>query len=469
MKTYFINPPASSKISREGRCMVEGSAWGTVLPPISLASCASTVRNTGSEVMLDDCIAEDISLLDLEDRIKRFQPDLIILNTATPSIENDLKIAKLAKALNSSIKVGTIGIHPSILVDNTFSLSEDLDFIIRGEPEFTVRDLVLALRDNISLDQITGLSYRLNGKIFYNKSREFINDLDLLPFPAWDLVDISKYKITFTKNPYLLIIPSRGCPYNCIFCNSKVYYGQRLRLRSPQKIVDEMEWIQKKFKVNDILFWAESFTVNKEFVINICNEIMKRGLHIRWISNSRVDNVDWEILNMMKSAGCWMVGFGVESGNQVVLNNSRKQIRLSQSRDAVYLARKVGLQVSIHSIIGLPGETRKTALETINFVKQLDADFAQFYCAVPFPGSDLFNLAKQNKWLDNCKWSDFNQSHSVLTTNELDSKTVERLRRRAYLNYYLRPKLFWKIGRQTKSLSSLGQLFLTAIRFWKWI
>jgi len=469
MKTYFINPPFPSKISREGRCMIEGSAWGTILPPISLVSCASIARNAGSAVYFSDCIAENIGILDLKNKIQEFQPDLVILNTTTPSIQNDLKMVNIIKTLNPDIKVGIIGIHASVLPDETFSLSEDLDYIIKREPEFVLQDLILALRNKKPLDQIAGLSYRLNGKIFHNQPRGFIKNLDLLPFPAWDLVDISKYKITFTDNSYLLIIPSRGCPYNCTFCNSKVYYGQQLRLRSPEKIVDEMEWIQKTFKVNDILFWAESFTVNKKFVMSICREIIRRNLHIRWISNSRVDNIDFEMLKQMKLAGCWMIAFGIESGNQTILDNAKKNITLKQSIEAVRLTEKLGLKISAHVIIGLPGETKETILETLNFVKRLNIDFIQFYCAVPFPGSYLYDLAKKNKWINSDNWSDFHQGYSILDTDTLSSSAVMTFRRKAYLSYYLRSKQIFKTLKQVRSLTEFRHFLSIAIRFMFWI
>lgn len=469
MKVYFINPPASIKITREGRCMVKSSAWTVVLPPISLASCAATLRENKFEVKITDCIVEKIKLQGLGKKIKKYNPNLIILNTSTPSIKEDLNVVRLAKKINSNIKVGVIGIHVSSLPDETFFLSRKLDYIIRNEPEFTIRDLALNLKGNGSLSKIKGISYRKNKKIFHNSSRETIPDLDLLPFPAWDLIDISKYKMPFTKAPFLLIAPSRGCPHRCTFCTGKVYYGKKLRLRLPSKIVDEIEWSINKFKVKDFLFWSDSFTLDKKFVLSVADEILKRNLKIRWVCNSRVDSVGLELLKKIKEAGCWMIGFGIESGNQKILDFAMKGINLKQTINAVKLAKKAGLEISAQCILGLPGETKKTALQTISFIKKLDVDYAQFYCAVPFPGSDLYKIAKEKKWIKNKDWSKFNQSESIMNTDSLKAEEVMWLRKKAYFNYYFNLKQILKSLRKIKSLSGFKDFLYMVKDFLFWI
>ena len=469
MKVYFINPPAMVEMSREGRCMVKGSAWTFTLPPISLANCAAILREKGFEVKISDCIAEEIDFFNLGEKIRRYNPDLIIFNTATPSINKDLKVAKIAKKISNEIKVGAIGIHPSCLTTQTFSLSRDLDYILKGEPEFTVRDLALSLKNNHSLSKVEGLSYRINDKIIHNPSRKFIENLDTIPFPAWDLIDVNKYRMPFTNKPFLLVSPSRGCPYQCIFCNSQIYYGEKLRLRSPQRIGEEIEWVKTNFKVDSFLFWTESFTLNKEFVMKLAEEILKKNLKIEWTCNSRVDSVDLELLQRMKESGCWMVGFGVESGNQKILNYSKKSITLKQSIDAVKLTQKAGMEVSAQFIIGLPGETKKTALETLSFAKKLNADYVQFYCAVPFPGSKLYKMAAEKEWINSNDWSKFNQDESVLDMKTLSGEEVMKLRKKAYLSYYLRPQQVFKTLKKIKSLSEFKNFLYMVKKFFNWI
>jgi len=469
MKVYFINPPATIPISREGRCMIRKSAWAFTLPPISLAYCAAILREEGFEVKIIDCIAEGINQLVLKEKIKQYNPDIIILNTATSSIVNDIKIADDIKEINPLVKVGVIGIHPSSLPDETFSLSKGLDYIIRGEPEFTIRDLALALDNNQPLSKVEGISYRIGEKIFHNSSRELIKDLDSLPFPAWDLININNYKLPFTNEPFLLIVPSRGCPHQCIFCNARIYYGDVIRLRSVKKVISKIEWVKNNFGVKNFHFWTESFTLNRDFALEISKEILKRNIQINWTCNSRVDNVDLELLEFMKKAGCWMISFGIESGDQCILDNAKKGITLEQSIDAVKLAKKAGLEVSIQCIIGLPGETKKTALKTIAFAKSLNADYAQFYCAVPFPGSDLYHLAKEKNWLSTKDWSKFDQSQSVLNIDTLKAVAIMRLRRNAYFNYYLSPKQFFRTLKKIITSSDLKNLIPTIKNFLNWI
>jgi len=469
MKVEFVNPPIQAGINREGRCMVKKTAWGFILPPITLAYSAGVVRECGINVKIEDCVADEISLDILRHRIKAFQPDLIIINTVTPSILNDVRIIDIIKKDNPEIKIGLIGIHSSVLTNETFTLSRNIDYIIRGEPEFIIRDLVLALRDKRSVNNVKGLSYRKNNEIFHNPNRGFINDLDSLPFPAWDLINTKNYRLPLSGDQFLLISPSRGCPYQCIFCNDKIYYGEKIRIRSPQRVVDEIEWAINNFRIRNFHFWTESFTHQKQFALDILDEILRRNLNIKWTCNSRVDSVDLELLKKMKKAGCWQISYGVESGNQFILDQAKKHITLKQSQQAVLLAKKAGLEVSIQCIIGLLGETYQTALDTIRFAKNLHADYAQFYCAVPFPGSELFQMAEKNKQIIVRDWSRFEQSQSVLKLDSLTPKEIEELRHRAYQEYYLNYHQVLVILKKVIKFSTINNLIKIVKQFVKWI
>lgn len=469
MKVYFINSPSKTQINKEGRCMVKKSAWTFTFPPFSLASCAAVIREMGSEVRIIDCVAEGINLMGLKEQVKQYNPDLIILNTSTPTIVDDMEIIDNLKINNPKIRTGVIGIHPTSLPEEVFKMSKGLDYIIRGEPEMILKDLVLAINKKKSLSKIKGLSYRINGKIFHNPPREFIQDLDSLPFPAWDLLNINNYTLPFKEDPFLMVVPSRGCPHNCIFCNAKIYYGNKVRLRSPKRIVDEIEWAKNNFKVKNFHFWTESFTLNRNFALEISKEILKRNVRINWTCNSRVDNVDLELLEFMKKAGCWMISFGIESGDQYILDNAKKGITLEESVNAVKLSKQVGLDVSIQCIIGLPGETKKTALKTITFAKSLNADYAQFYCAVPFPGSDFYYLAKKNKWLTNIDWAKFEQDQSVLNLGNLKAQDIMKLRKMAYISYYTSPRKIYHVFLKFKHNSNFIKFIHRLKSFLSWI
>lgn len=471
MKVLLLNPPADHGVRqvREGRCMQRAGAWTAIWSPISLAITASVLRDRGFEVKIIDAIVENLDFLDLNKILIDFLPKVVIMNAATPSMESDLSTCQVIKEVNSEIKTAVIGIHGTCLPDDCFRMQSCLDFIVRGEPEFTVLDLCVAIDKGVELKSVDGLSYRENESYFHNPDRAFVDNLDILPLPAWDLVDIDKYRMPFTNKKFLLVATGRGCPYQCTFCADNAYYGKKLRLRSPKKIVDELEWDVLQFDVKDFLFWSESFTINTDFAKQVADEIISRKLDINWVCNSRVDNVDSEFLVKIKKAGCWMIGFGIESGNQDILNSVKKGINVKDTVKAVELSKKAGLEVTAHCILGFPQDTKETILETVEFVKKLEIDYAQFYCAVPFPGSELYKEAIDKRWMCSQDWRMFEQNFSVLNTPSLSAKEIMRLRSFAYRSFYFRPQKITKILKQIKTIPQLINLIKGTADFLGWI
>ncbi|MBU0701959.1 B12-binding domain-containing radical SAM protein [bacterium] len=500
MRIFLINPPAPDGVMvvREGRCMQRKGAWTAVWSPLSLAICAAVLEQEGIEVSIIDCIVKGVTPKQLILQIAAFKPDLVVLNTSTPSIEADLKMVFMIKQACPETKTAIIGIHPTALPDECFrvcargaasagnAISNDLDYIIRGEPEFTLQELCRAIaceRDNISgtgsasargassqanLQAVQGLSFCEKDKIIHNSSRPWL-DLDDLPFPAWHLIDISDYIMPFHNVPFLLVATSRGCPYPCTFCADSTYYGKALRKRSPQRLVDELVFLQERFNVHEFLFWSESFTLDTRFVMAVCAEIIGRGLQISWVCNSRVDHVNLEMLTALKKAGCWMIGYGVESGSQAVLNSVKKGTTVEQTRKAVELSHQAGLEVSGHCILGLPTDTPQTIKQTIEFTIDLDLDFVQFYCAVPFPGSEMYEQACHNRWINTTDWSMFEQNFSVVDYPQLTAKEIMNLRRFAYRRFYLRPRMMLKVWKRLKKASDFKTFFQMVREFLTWI
>jgi len=471
MKIYLINPPAYQgvKIVREGRCMQRKGAWTAVWAPVSLATIAAVLENEGFEVKLDDCIVNEIDFLQLQQKLKQFKPDLVVINTATPSIVTDLKVASLAKKANKNCLTVAFGIHVTALPEESLKMEPALDCVVRGEPEITLKDIALAIRKKRGLEKIKGISYRKGKKIIHNPDRPPLENLDELPFPAWQHIKINCHLMPFKNVPFLLVATGRGCPYQCNFCADKTFYGRKLRLRSPKKVVDEIEWIGKKFGVKDFLFWSESFTINRQFAKSVAEEIIRRRLKVYWVCNSRVDTVDYQLLKKFAQAGCWMIGYGIESGSQEILNKMKKGTTIKQAKKAVRDAHQAGLEVTGHCVIGYPGETKKEIEKTIKFAKNLGLDFVQFYCAVPFPGSELFDLAKKENWITSDDWGFFEQNFSVLTTPNLKAEEVMKLRRQAFNSFYLRPKIIWQTIKRIRSLGDLKQFFWMAKDFITWI
>lgn len=449
--------------------MQREGAWTAVWAPISLAEIGALLLKEGFEVKLHDCIVEGIEIARLKEIISDFKPGLIICNTSTPSIESDLKVAAVAKEISPEIRVAFFGIHVSALPDDCFRLEPKIDYLIRGEPEITALELTRCLKDQQSLPGIDGLSYQSEEKIIHNRDREPIKDLDSLPYPAWQLVETDKYLLPFTNRPFLLVSVGRGCPFNCTFCAAKTYYGERLRLPSVKRVVDELTWIKNRFRVSDFLFWAESFTINKEFAEAVCDEIIKRGLKIKFVVNSRVTGVDQELMQKLKKAGCWMIGYGIESGDQRILDNVDKGITIEDIKKAVKMSKEFGLEVTGHVIFGLPGETKETMERTLKFCIDLDLEFAQFYCAVPFPGSRLYEEALQKGWIKDFSWPNFEQNFCVLDYGTLSAKEIMDFRNRAFRRFYLRPKMILKTLGRIRSVGEFKALFNMLKDFLTWI
>lgn len=442
MKVLLLNAPPVEGINlvREGRCQQRTGAWTAVWAPVSLATAAAVLREKGMDPRIVDGSVEDIDHVRLEALIRDWQPGLVVINTSTPSIDTDLQIAGLAKRAFPEAKTMAIGLHVSALTQECFDMAPDLDMLVRGEPEHTVLDAALAVAGGTPQVDVRGLSWRAEGgDIIHNERRPFIDNLDELPFPAWDLVDTGLYRLPFSNKRFLLVASARGCPYACTFCANKVYYGARLRKRSPERIVDEMEWVGREFGVTDFLIWSESFTNDQEYAIATAREIIRRSLKVAWVCNSRVDTVSRELLRTIKQAGCWMIGFGIESGDQAVLDRVRKGTTLQQARDAVRMAHEEGLEVTGHSIVGFPGETEETIKKTINFTKSLKLEYVQYYCAVAFPGSPLYDQCIESGWLDEADWRYFEQNFSVINTPELSAGQVMKMRDHAFRAFYLQP------------------------------
>ena len=417
MKVLTINPPAAAgvEVVREGRCMQRKGAWTSVWPPISLALIAAVLERENFVVKLYDCIAQKIDWLSLAEIIKKEKPSLLICNTATPSIQNDLYLAPFAKKVIPTLYTAFFGIHVSALPDECFRMQPEVDFIIRGEPEVTAKQLACYLRDGGKIDEVDGISYKSDGMIKHNKDRKPIENLDELPYPSWHLVDTGCYPMPLSGEPFLMVATS------------------------------------------------------KRFVKGVCDEIIATKRKFRWVCNSRVDSVNKALLYLMKEAGCWMIGYGIESGNQGILDMAGKGTTLKQAENAVKWAKEASLEVTGHLIVGLPYEDEKTINQTIKFAKQLELDYAQFYCAVPFPGSQLYNIAKENRWINTSDWRMFEQNYSVLDTEKISAKKIMKLRRKAYRKFYIRPKMFFRLFSKVSSVNKLVNLSRTAVDFISWV
>ncbi len=459
MKTMIVNPPTCTgmKYIREGRCEQRLNSFQYVMVPISLPMIAGALEAKKHEVKLLDCIANDVDVEGLKKALREFNPALVIFNMSTATSSSDVQVIDMVREAAAQAHFSVIGNHATSLPEEVLKACS-LNSVIRREPELTAQDLVDAVETGRDLLKVLGISFKqTDGTIINNEDRPFNENLDDLPFAARHLLDNAKYTLPVINEPYTLIITSRGCPYSCIYCTAYQYYGKKVRLRSAENVVDEMQECLEKHNLRNFTMWSDTFNQNRKFVMEVCAELKKRGLEkkIRWMANSRVDHVDPEVLSEMRSSGCIGVSYGVESGVEEILKNMKKGATAEQARIAVKQTKEAGIEVLTHIIFGLPGETMETIKETIQYVKELDPDYAQFYCAIPFPKTELEAMGKKEGWITTEDYAKYELNQPILNLPGLSVEQLQEARKMAYRAFYLRPSYIFKRLRKIKGFGDL--------------
>ena len=454
MKIFFLNPPFLSgdlymkEVGRCGRRAVAGELW----PQTGLAYLAAVALELNCDVQLRDAMASRIPLQKLEQIVADFQPDLVIANTTTPTFRNDAEVLRILKQRSPAVYAFT-GTHVSALPEESLKNSS-ADLVFVNEAESTLEEVI---RKWDHWSDIPGLAYRENGKIIVTSACPYIRDLDSLPCPARELLPNDKYRMPFFENEsYATLIPTRGCPWKCTFCRAGRVWGTRVRTRSPENVAGEIRRIRDDLNIRNVVFMTDSLTLDKKWINAFLDLILKENLEFRWICNSRVDAVTPEMLKKMKQAGCLLVSYGVESGSPEILEASKKKITLEQSRDAVKWTKEAGILCMAYFILGLPGETRETIEKTIRFARELNPDYVNFHVATPFPGTELYEIARENGWLVSEDWTDYEEEGSaVIRTEDLSADELVEAQKRAMRSFYLRPG---RIIRELASIRNMEQL-----------
>jgi radical SAM superfamily enzyme YgiQ (UPF0313 family) len=452
--------------------MQRKGAWGYIMAPVTMVTIATFLRDAGHHVLVMDCPAEGAGFQEMLGKVKNFRPSVVFINTSTPSIEDDLHASSFLKQkYDSSIATALFGIHASCRYEELLCSPHQVDYCIVGEPELTVRDLVHALATGGDVASVQGIALlEKSGKPTVTAERRPLDDLDMLPVPDWSLVDVNNYRLPFSGDTFLLINTNRGCPYHCIFCNAHVYYGRTPRHRSVGHIMQEIKNNVERFHVSNFMIWAEEFILDKQFVRELCETIISSDLKIKWVCNSRVDAVDETVLALIKEAGCWNIAYGIESGDQRVLNRINKRTTPEMVHHAVMSAKRAGLQVTGHVIIGFPDDTRETIARTESFINALDLDFVQYYCAMPYPGTDLYTDAVRNGWLTTTDWKHWEHNYSVLDYEHLKASEIMAFRRQLFRRFYFNRKRITRILKdQVKRPSHVFHFLSSARGFLQWI
>ncbi len=482
----FVNPPSPDggiwirSQHRVGRRSRENMIWGQV----SLAQMAA-VMHPDYKVAIIDAIAERMTWADFEKKLREYKPRFYVTQMTAPTLTNDNYGCFLAKSIGAiTIAFGT---HVTPLAVETMRPHPSLDLCLRGEPEVTLREVVdtitgrtefkedtlklykgcdpewepkkaelLPNSDYYDLSHVKGLVWRRGLEIVRNVDRNFIPNLDDLPLPMHHLLPLDKYRTAVLDGSYQFIVTSRGCTAGCIYCIKHVSYQAGLRLRSPENIVAEIEMLVK-LGVKNIHMYADLFTANRDQVMGICKLIIDRGIKIGFTANSRVDYVDKEMLQMMAKAGCTVLSWGIESANEEILKKARKGTIPERARQSVTWAKEAGIRNLGYFIVGLPGETKETIQETIDFSKTLPLDLAIFHIAAPYPGTPFFFMVMENNWFKpGTRWEQVDMDQStVLQYSNLSAEDLEREARRAMREWMFRPG---PVITYLKSLRNIGAL-----------
>ncbi len=443
-KALLFNPPVGFYQRGEDRCQAEvnGGCATSLRPPNDLGYIASMLRKIDVIPVIADYPAEKKRWDHFEKDLKTIKPDFLVMSITTPTIKDDMKAFSLAKSFKPDIFTIAKGAHFSTC--NREELNETvydvMDVAIVGEAETIINNIILAKRHDSDLSGVRGILLRdRHNRIVQTSPEPFWTDLDKIPFPARDLIKNHLYTRPDTGEPQATIQTSRGCPSQCIFCLSPLISGTKLRERSIGNIIAELEECIDVYNIRNFFFRADTFTMNKELVIGLCKEIISRKLNISWVANSRVNTIDEERLIWMKKAGCWLVAFGIESGNDEIQKRIKKGTTRAQARQAVKLCRKTGIKTYGFYLIGFPWETKEMITDTLHLAKKLNCDFSEIHVAIPYEGTEFYSIAKDMGILTDTAVGHNYFSNPAIGTLHVTRDELIEMRKKALKSLYLKP------------------------------
>ena len=449
MNVLLIQPPIT---------ITKGEVLG-ITQPLGLAYLASVIEQNGHHVEILDTIVEGYNFRcyengliriglkwnSIQKEVERFHPDLVGITCPYTLMDKEMRtVAALVKNVDHNIPVVVGGAHPSCMPEYVIR-DPNIDFLVIGEGEMIFLDLIKKIDENVSCLDIKGLWSKVDGKIEKNAKREFIKDLDSIPFPAWHLLPIEKYiKIgqahgSQKRKRFASIITSRGCPGNCVFCSIHSVWGYNWRARTPENVVSEIEKLVSEYKIREIHFEDDNLTLSKQRMAKICDLIIERNLDISWTTPNgvAVNTLDLDLLEKMKKSGCYQLSFGIESGDPYVLREIiHKPINLGTVRTVIDWSKKLGIWTHGFFVLGFPGESSENIRHTITFAKESNLDSANFFIATPYPGTQLYFLASSRRLLKNdFKLVKLRTMDAAMDTEYYTAKELTGLQKKAYLEF----------------------------------
>lgn len=453
-RAILINPPSGMYI-RDDRCQVPVKGLSSGLrTPLDLAYMAAVLESEGFECVIRDYPAENMAWHDFRKELDN-NFNILIISVTTPTLYVDLSACDIAKEVNPDILTVAKGAHFAAEDKEAMERFRNLDIVIRGEYELAIQEL----GRNKPLEGILGITYRSNGTIKRNPDRPFLENLDILPLPARHLLDNRLYVRPDTGEMMTSIQTNRGCPARCCYCLVRTVSGSKVIARSPENIASEMEICKEQFGIKNFYFRADTFTWDKEWMIKVCKCIIDKKLGVDWVCNSRVDTIDEERLKWLKEAGCWMIGFGIESGDQNILNKMKKGTTLQQAINAVELCQKYGIKTYLFWVLGLPWETEESIKNTMKFAKRIKGDFAEFHIAYPFPGTEFYYEGLENNLFSKDDLHSGNVKAGIVKTLYLSSERLQYYQGEITRQYYLSPRRIMRLLKGVRSPKVLLNYF----------
>lgn len=479
MNICFVNPPFKAeygKFSRESRSPSIGHS-GVLYYPLWLIYSAAVAKENGYDITFIDAPAKQMNkeqtLEIIEQKVNN--PKMFVLDTSTPSIYSDVDFGATLKEKYPDSKIVLVGTHPSATDEETINLNNKIDVIARKEYDYIVLNVANAIRDNVALENVKGITFRdEKGKIIRTEDAELIENLDDIPFASKfikEYLNEHDYVFPAASFPAIQIFTGRGCPARCNYCvYPQTMHGHKYRLRSAKNVVDEFEYIANNFPdVHEVVIEDDTFTILKDRVIEICNLLIEKKLNkrLKWLCNARV-NLDYETMKLMKKAGCRLIIPGVESYNADILKNIKKGTTIKQIDEYMKNSKKAGLLVHACYMVGNQGETKETMERTLEAALKFKTDSAQFFPLIPYPGTEAFEWAESNGYISG-KYEDYLQEdgtlNCVLNTKELSSQELVDFCAYARKKYYMRP---WYIMHRLKvGLTNPSDLKRSLKAFWR--
>lgn len=456
-KRILLIYPPSPVINREDRCQQPTKELLVIppLPPTDLMYLAAVAEKAGLEAKIADYSQGG----DFEKDLKEFCPDYLLINVATPTFKSDLGVLTVAKEICPDVVTIAKGAAFLTVAFEVMYFQKDLDLILFGEPEETLREVL----EGKDYSKILGLYYRDDLRAKFTGSRPFIEDLDKLPFPARHLVDNNIYRRPDNNKVQAVIKVSRGCPFHCFFCLATPVSGAKVRKRSAENIIEEIKECVDKYGITNFLFWSDIFNIDKAWVMDLCQKIIDSGLRITWSANTRADTADEEMAQKMYEAGCRLVSIGVESGSQEMLDKIGKRITLDDVRLTVKIFKKAGIRIYNYFVIGLPWEDEDTVEDTIDFAIELDSDFISFYTATPLPGAKFYDYAKEHSLINSDTSFSSAYFYPSVNTHHLSKERVFELHKKAIRKFYLRPAYILRMLSRIRSFTELKNYFIAGL------